>query len=108
MIGDLPEERDREQKVTVDIALSIDLRAAARSDKLCDTVDYAALAASVRLALRQARCHMIESAAHCVAAVCLVDPRVSSVRVRVEKPGAVPGLRAAAATVVRERPEEAP
>lgn len=107
VIGDLPEERDREQRLTVDVALSLDLAAAARSDKLQDTVDYAALAEAVRAALRRARCHMIEAAARCVADVCLADPRVAHVRVRVEKPGAVAGLRAAAVTVARSRPEAA-
>ena len=34
-------------------------------------------------ALRQARCHMIECAAERVAQVCLADPRVTEVRVRV-------------------------
>lgn len=103
VIGDRPEERDREQRLTVDVALSLDLSAAALSDRLHDTVDYSALSDAIRAALKAARCHMIESAAHRVALVCLSDRRVASVRVRVEKPGTVPGLRAAAVTVVRER-----
>ena len=56
-----------------------------------------------RTALRQARCHMIECAAERVAQVCLADPRVTEVRVRVEKSGVVPGLRAAAVEIVRGR-----
>ena len=102
VIGDLPEERCREQRLSVDVALSCgDLSAAAASDALCDTVDYAALAAAIRAALRQARCRMLERAAECVARVCLAEPRVSGVRVRVEKAGAVAGLRAAAVTIER-------
>ena len=107
VIGDRPEERLREQRVVVDVALFLDLAPAAASDALADTVDYAALAETVRAALRAARCHMIEAAAECVARVCLADPRVQSVQVRVEKPGSLPGLRAAAAVVVRTRPEAA-
>lgn len=103
VIGDRPEERGREQRLMVDVSLACDLAAAGTSDDLRDTVDYAALAAAIRAALRAARCRMIERAAECVARVCLDDPRVRSVRVRVEKRGAVPGLRAAAATVTRER-----
>ncbi|HRR34759.1 MAG TPA: dihydroneopterin aldolase [Kiritimatiellia bacterium] len=103
VIGDLPEERGREQRLMVDVSLACDLAAAGVSDDLRDTVDYAALAAAIRAALRAARCRMIERAAEYVARVCLADPRVRSVRVRVEKQGAVPGLRAAAATVTRER-----
>lgn len=103
VIGDRPEERDREQRLVVDVVLSLDLASAGASDALADTVDYAALAGSVRAALRAARYRMIESAAECVARACLADSRVRSVRVRVEKPGAIAGLRAAAVVIERER-----
>lgn len=103
VIGDLPEERGREQRLMVDVSLRCDVSAAAASDALRDTVDYAALAESIRAALRVTRCHMIERAAECVARVCLADPRVAEVEVRVEKQGAVPGLRAAAVEIVRGR-----
>jgi len=103
IIGDLPEERGHEQRLLIDVSLACDLAAAGASDALRDTVDYAALAAAIRAELRAARCQMIERAAECVARVCLGDPRVRSVRVRVEKQGAVPGLRAAAVTVTRQR-----
>ncbi len=105
VIGDLPEERCREQQLAVHVSLRLDLSAAAASDALRDTVDYAALCDAIRAVLRQARCHMIEGAAGCVARVCLTDPRVAEVRVRVEKSGAVPGLRAAAVEIVRGRSE---
>ena len=107
VIGDRPEERGREQTLTVDVSLACDLAAAGVSDALCDTVDYATMAAAIRTVLRQARCHMIESAATCVARVCLADPRVTEVRVRVAKSGAVPGLRAAAVEIVRGRGDTA-
>lgn len=108
VIGDRPEERQREQTLTVDVSLACDLAAAGASDALCDTVDYAALAAAIRTVLRQARCHMIEGAAACVARVCLADPRVTEVRVRVAKSGSVPGLREAAVEIVRGRGDTAP
>lgn len=105
VIGDRPDERVREQRLRIDVSLMCDLRPAGASDALHDTVDYAALSESIRAALRAARCRMIERAAECVARVCLTDPRVGEVRVRVEKPGSVPGLRAAAAEIVRGRGE---
>jgi dihydroneopterin aldolase len=105
VIGDLPQERDREQALKVDVELRLDLRPAGASDRLKDTVDYAALAEAVRTSLRQARFHMIEAAAQRVAEVCLLDRRVAAVRVRVEKRGAVSGLQAAAVVLTRERPE---
>jgi dihydroneopterin aldolase len=105
VIGDLPEERDREQHLRVDVVLSLGLSVVGASDKLDDTVDYGALAEAIRAALKEARCHMIEAAAERVAKVCLSDRRIVCVRVRVEKPGAIAGLRAAAVTVTRRRSE---
>lgn len=103
VIGDLPEERCREQRLMVDVSLRVDVSGAGESDALGDTIDYATLAEAIRQAIRQARCHMIERAATCVADVCLVDPRVEEVRVRVAKSGTVPGLRVAAVEIVRSR-----
>ncbi len=103
VIGDLPDERRREQRLTVDVSLACNLSKAASSDMLADTVDYAALAKEIRAALQQARCHMIERAAECVAGACLADARVEEARVRIEKQGPVPGLRMAAVEIVRGR-----
>lgn len=102
IIGDLPDERINEQTLIIDVALSMDLRAAAKSDNLDDTIDYAELCEDIRSVLRRAECRMIERAADCVAFVCLRDSRVKSVRVRVEKSESVPGLRAAAVTIERD------
>ncbi|MDD3545538.1 MAG: dihydroneopterin aldolase, partial [Kiritimatiellae bacterium] len=92
VIGDLDEERAREQRIVLDLVLTCGLRAAGASDDLRDTVDYAALAEAIRRRVRAARCRMIERAAELAAQVCLEDLRVSEVSVRVEKVGAVPGL----------------
>jgi len=105
VIGDRPDEGGREQRLRIDVSLACDLSAAANSDAVRDTVDYAALAESIRVSLQEARCHMIERAADCVARTCLADPRVLEVRVRIEKPGTVPGLQAAAVVIVRGRDE---
>jgi len=105
VIGDQPEERRREQRLMVDVSLDLDLSAAAKNDALADTVDYVALAAAIRNDLHQARCHMIECAAERVARVCLADVRVAVVRVRIEKSGVIPGLRAAAVQILRKRTE---
>ena len=51
IIGDLPEERENEQRLLVDVALDSDLEDAADSDRLDDTVDYALLVGNIREAL---------------------------------------------------------
>jgi len=99
VIGDRADERAREQMLVLDVSLALDIKAVAVSDALEDTVDYVALAEGIRAALRSARFKMIEAAAACAVQVCLTMPKVSGVSVRVEKAGAVPGLRAAAVVV---------
>ncbi|MBO7683467.1 MAG: dihydroneopterin aldolase [Kiritimatiellae bacterium] len=98
VIGDRPDERDRQQRLRVDVELAV-ADAAAESDRLCDAVDYAALACSIRAALVDAKCRLIERAAKVVRDVCLADPRVAAARVSVAKAGAVPHLASASAVL---------
>ena len=95
IIGDLPEERLREQRLLVDATLELDLSAAAASDSLADTVDYAALAERIRAALAAAKCRMIDRAAKIVRDVCLAEAKVASATVSVTKAGSVPRLASA-------------
>ena len=97
IIGDRAEERTRTQRLLVEIRLEIG-EAAAASDALSDTVDYAALTAKVRAALVAAKCRMIERAAKVVCDLCLEDPRAYAASVRIVKTGAVAHLASAAAT----------
>jgi dihydroneopterin aldolase len=102
IIGDLPEERLRPQRLTVDVSLRLP-DAAADSDDLADTVDYAELAEKIRRALVAAECRMIERAAKIVLGLCLENPLVASAGVKVVKRGAVPGLEAASVVMEAER-----
>ena len=98
IVGDLPEERVRTQRLMIDVALEIP-DTAATSDRLSDTVDYAALTARIRAALVSAECRMIERAAKIVCDVCRADKRVSAVEATVTKSGSVPHLGAAVVTL---------
>lgn len=102
IIGDLPEERESEQKILVDVSLDMDLDEASSTDSLEDTVDYALLVGNIREALEDARCRLLERAAGVVADVCLSDPRVESVTVGVRKFGSVPGLGSAEVRITRK------
>ena len=103
IIGDRPEERLDEQRLAVDAALELDLSAAAASDALADTVDYAGLAHRIQASLKAARCRLIERAASLVLDECLADGRVARATATVRKSGCVPGLAAAEVTVSRTR-----
>ena len=97
IIGDLPAERRAPQRLRVDLALEID-DAAAQSDRLADTVDYARLAADVRAALAAAKPQLIERAARIAYEAVRRDGRVRRATVKVTKFGAIPQLESASAT----------
>ena len=96
IIGDLPSERNRLQRLRVDVELVVP-DAAATSDDIADTADYAALAEKVRSALVAAKCRLVERAAKLAAEACLSDARVESATATLAKAGAVEGLEAASA-----------
>ena len=98
IIGELPDERVRKQRLMVDVKLEIG-EASALSDDLNDTVDYAALTESIRSALVSAECRMIERAAKVVHDVCIADAKVRSATVRVTKAGAIRHLESASVTL---------
>ena len=94
IIGERPDERTRLQSLRVDVELEIS-GAAAETDELSDTVDYAALTERIRAALSAAKCRMIERAARVVRDVCLAEPLVEAAKVSVTKVGAIPHLESA-------------
>lgn len=77
------------QRFVLDLELSIDLGNAAHSDKLVDTVSYAAIVESATRAFTAQSHRLVEGAAGAVADVLLAAfPRVTAVRVTVHKPHA--------------------
>jgi dihydroneopterin aldolase len=101
--GVLPEERRDGQDFVVDVALTVDTRAAAASDDLADTVDYAGIADRLAAVVAGEPLNLIETLAARLADVCLQDDRVISVEVTVHKPAApIPhAFSDVAVTVVR-------
>ncbi len=76
------------QRFVVDVALTLDLSAAAASDQLRDTVDYGDLAARVAAVVTGAPVALVERLAARIADECLVDARVQAATVTVHKPSA--------------------
>ena len=86
--GVLEHERREGQQFVIDLVLGIDTTRAAASDDLSETVDYGSLALSVKAAVEKDPVDLIETLAHRIADVCLLDNRVEWVRVTVHKPDA--------------------
>lgn len=108
--GLLPEEQARAQPFEVDLDVTTDLGAAARSDALADTVDYGALAVAVAAVVTGERHGLLERLAGRIAEEVLADERVTAVTVTVRKLRppvpvdlASAAVRLAAAVVPQER-----
>ena len=101
--GVLPEERAHGQDFLVDVVLSVDLRPAAASDDVTDTVHYGELAEALAAVVAGEPVDLIETLASRLADVCLVDPRVRRAEVTVHKPSAPigPTFSDVSVTVVR-------
>lgn len=101
--GVLDHERRDGQMFLVDVTLGVDTRAAAASDTLADTVDYAAVAAAVVAEVEGTPRNLIETLAEQIAAACLRPVGVQAVRVTVHKPEAPVGVAFDDVTVRIER-----
>jgi len=103
IVGINPEEREKQQEVTVHLTLYADLRRAGRSDLIEDTVDYRALKKEVLATIEGSSYYLVERLADRVAEVALGYRGVERVRVAVEKPGALRFARTVGVEIVRER-----
>lgn len=81
-------EREQGQDFVVDVALELDLRPAARSDDVAETVDYGRLADRLVGIVAGEPVNLIETLADRLAVECLRDPRVAAAVVTVRKPQA--------------------
>jgi dihydroneopterin aldolase len=103
-----PEEKVDPQPFEVDVVLHADLRHAAETDALADTVDYSALSELVGAIVTGPTFDLIEALAGAIARAVLAATDaalVDAVEVRVRKPAAALGveLETIEAAVVRRR-----
>jgi dihydroneopterin aldolase len=103
--GVYPDEREHGQPFVVDVVLTLDLRPAARTDDVGETVHYGELAQQVVAVVEGEPVHLVETLAQLVADVCLAHDRVDRVEVTVHKPEAPVGVPFddVAVTIVRSR-----
>lgn len=98
VVGVYPHERNRVQPLEVSVKMVLDTRRAGESEKLNQTVDYAAIASQIAFLLRSCRFHMLEAAARALTRLLLAPPapgeeraRIHEVTLRLTKPYALAG-----------------
>lgn len=103
ILGINPEEREKKQDILVNLTLFVDLRPAGMSDNIADTANYRTITKHVIEHVETVKRYTIEALATDIAHLCLEDPRVDRVRVRVEKPGALRFARSVGVEIERGR-----
>jgi 7,8-dihydroneopterin aldolase/epimerase/oxygenase len=90
--GVLPAERARGQRFVADAVLWLDTKAAAASDDLARTVNYAAVAGRIAEVIAGEPVALIETLAQRLAAACLAFDQVQEAEITVHKPDAPVGV----------------
>ncbi len=103
IIGINEAERKNKQDVLINVTLWTDTRAAAQSDDIADAVNYRTLTKRIIEHVEQSHYFLLERLAARIAELCLLEPGVHQVRVRVDKPGALRFARSVGVTIVRTR-----
>ena len=102
IIGDYDWERERRQKIILDLELETDLREASEADELnASMLDYNQLAKEVLKFVEKSSFHLIETLAEAIAKLCLEKFPIDAIRVRLEKPGAIKAADAAIIEICR-------
>lgn len=103
ILGVNESERREKQDVVINLTVYTDLRKSGRTDRIEDTVDYRALKKRILAMVENSRYFLEEALAEAVAQLCLEEPEVRRVDVRVEKPNALRFARSVAVEITRRR-----
>lgn len=102
VIGIYDWERKIRQPVSIDLEMATDIRKAAASDGIEDTLDYKAVAKRLISFVGESEFQLVETLAERVAAIVIDEFSVPWVHVRLSKPGALRGSRDVGVDIVRE------
>jgi len=96
-------EREQAQDILINLTLFSDLRRAGFSDDIADTANYRTVTKSILALVETSTRYTVEALAADIADLCLREPGVVRVRVRVEKPGALRFARSVGVEIERAR-----
>ena len=100
-------ERRVKQKVVLDVEMAADVRKAAASDSIADTLDYKKVAKRLLQFVGDSQYQLVETLAERVAELVVTEFGVNWVRVRLNKQGAIRGARDVGILIERRREDYA-
>ncbi|HLS80382.1 MAG TPA: dihydroneopterin aldolase [Steroidobacter sp.] len=101
-------ERRVKQKVVIDIEMATDIRRAAASDSIEDTVDYKKVAKRLLAFVGDSQFQLVETLAERIAQLVVLEFGVEWVKVRLNKRGAIRGARDVGVEIERRRADYPP
>jgi dihydroneopterin aldolase len=102
VIGVYDWEREIRQTISLDIKMGFDIRPAAASDHIDDTLDYKAVAKRLIGFVERSEFQLVEALAEHCAQIILDEFPVRWLRLKLSKPGAVRGSVAVGVVIERE------
>lgn len=103
VIGVYPHERQARRSLMLDLELGVDLRPAAASDRLDDTLNYQAVAQRIVEVANASDCQLLETLGERIADLVLREFAAPWLRLTLRKPGAVPEAREVGIRIERRR-----
>ncbi len=85
-IGIFPNERRSKQPIVLDVEMGIDIRAAAKSDSMADTIDYRQVHTAMKERIEKNTAFLIETLAEDLAQILLKQFPITSVTLTLQKP----------------------
>lgn len=96
-------ERKIRQKVRIDLEMAIDIREAARTDNIDDTLNYKLVTKRIIEFVENSKFLLIEALAESIATLILEEFQIPWLKLSLSKPGAVSASRDVGVTIERER-----
>ena len=107
VIGIWDWERKIRQTVSIDLEMAADIRNAAATDSVDDTLNYKSVAKRLQQFVGDSSFQLVETLAEEIAAIVINEFDVPWVRLRLNKPGAIRGARDVGILIERGvRPED--
>lgn len=103
VIGIWDWERAIKQTVGIDLEMEADIRKAASTDSIQDTLDYKSVAKRIIEFVEQSSFQLVETLAERIAGIVIDEFGVPWVRVRLSKPGAIRGSKEVGILIERHR-----
>lgn len=100
-IGVYAHEKQRQQRIRLNIDLAVDESLDVRDEDLGSVVCYEQVVKGARALVSSGHVHLVETLAERIADFCLQDRRVKCARIRVEKLEAVPGTASVGVEIER-------